>query len=153
MPTSPPVKRDIDELRAAVLGLSNQITTLSAALTAVNDLQESQITKTAHIEANAVTKEEAEKQAHQVRKQVATRLAWALLIVVLVLGSFIGGLFKYQHDQRSALYKVCVARNDQNTKVYSVLRPDPTRPMTPEQAKALAILKDAFKPLNCEGVK
>lgn len=151
-PNNLPGRQDIAELREAVRGLGEQILALSGALNTVNDLQDRQIEtekKTALIEENAVTKEEAAAAAHQIRRVTLKYLAFGLVVFLIGTGAFVGGLLKYQHDQRSAYYKVCIDRNTQNTKVYSILRPDPTRPMTPAQAKSLAILKDAFAPIHC----
>lgn len=171
--------KDVDELRTAVVTLANRVSSLSTALTAVNEIQQRQTEterKTAAIQKdaasakkaaedlaeNTVTKADAaaaaeaqlEKEKY-VRKETMTRIYQSVGVVSLIFLAFIVGLINYQQGKQGALYTVCQQRNVQNQKVLSVLtRQDPAAPpLTEVQKKNVQELRDAFAVTDCRKLK
>jgi len=171
--------KDVDELRTAVVTLAGRVTSLSDALTAVNEIQQRQTEterKTAAIEKDAasakqvaieladttVTKVDAAKAAQaqlekekHARKETMTKIYQSVGAVSLLFLAIIVGLVNYQQGKQSSLYTVCQQRNIQNQKVLTVLsRTDPSYPPPTEvQKKNLQDLRDAFAVTDCGKLK
>lgn len=171
--------RDVEELRGAVVTLASRVTSLSDALTAVNEIQQRQTEterKTAaiekdaasakkvadHLQENTVTKADAAAAAKiqlekekVARKETMTKIYQSVGAVSLVFLAIIVGLINYQQGKQSSLYTVCQQRNVQNQKVLMVLtRTDPSRPpLTATQQKNLNDLRDAFAVTDCKKLK
>ena len=166
---------EVEELRSAVVRLASHVTSLSNALTAVNEIQLRQTEterKTAVIQKEAVeakkiavqlanttvSKEEIQKahsEQNLARHQTLHRIYLITAGLLLVMGATAFGVVLFQKSQQSAVYRVCVQRNVQNAAVSEVLthREPGAPPLTASQQKNLQTLRDAFKVVDCNQLR
>jgi hypothetical protein len=173
------IAKDVDELRTAVVTLASRVSSLSEALTAVNEIQQRQTAteratkevqekadatekQTASLAASVIPREEQEykealrlEQEKKARKDTVFKIYQSVGLLIIVIAVAILGLVNYQQGQRGALYKVCVQRNVQDQKVLQVLtsRDPAAPPPTALQLRNLETLKDAFAVSDCEKLR
>lgn len=158
--------REVNELKRGSARLADQVEGLSGALTVMNDLQQQQRATQERVQVvadNAATKtdlrdESTERKAAQKAARRRLRITMALSAVAVLLGVAVLGVYESgRHDS----YLTCSARSAQNSKVSRYLnglqqqalaraRTEAERAQTRKQ---LAVLKDAFKPVNCDRFK
>jgi hypothetical protein len=151
--------REVNELKRGSARLADQVEGLSGALTVMNDLQNQQRATQERVQVvadNAATKEELKTESAAVGKSARRRFRITLLISILTAAMVLAVLAVYESGRHDS-YLTCSARSAQNSKVsvylsglqHQSLARARTEAERAQIRKQLAVLKDAFQPVDC----